>query len=36
MEPLVKIKRLVLAGKVIFTEKAESEIAADHLSKDLV
>ena len=36
MDPLIKIKRLILARKVLFTEKAESEIAADHLSKNLV
>ena len=36
MNPLVKIKRLVLAGKVLFTEKAEAELAADRLSKTLV
>jgi len=36
MEPLIKIKRLVLARKVLFTEKAEIEMAVDHLSRELV
>jgi hypothetical protein len=36
MEPLIQIKRLILAGCVLFTEKAEQEIAADHLSKTLI
>ena len=36
MDPLIKIKRLVLAGNVLFTEKAETEIAADCLSKNLI
>ena len=36
METLVKIKRLVLARKVLFTEKAVLEIAADRLSKNLI
>ncbi len=36
MEPLIQIKRLILAGNVLFTEKAEQEIAADRLSKNLI
>jgi hypothetical protein len=36
MDPLIKIKRLVLARRVLFTEKAEAEIAADQLSKNLI
>ena len=36
IDPLIIIKRLILAGKVLFTEKAEAEIAEDHLSKNLV
>lgn len=36
MDPLIKIKRLVLARKVLFTEKAEAEMAADHLTRDIV
>jgi hypothetical protein len=36
MDILARIKRLVLNGKVLFTRKAEAEIAADHLSEELV
>ena len=36
MDILVRIKRLVIARKVLFTEKAECEMAADSLTPDLV
>ncbi len=36
MDILVKIKRLVLTGNVLFTKKAELEINRDNLSEDLV
>jgi hypothetical protein len=36
MDTLVKIKRLVLAGNVLFTKKAELEIDRDSLTEDLV
>ncbi len=36
MEPLIRIKRLVIAGQVLFTQKAESEMAADCLTPELV
>jgi hypothetical protein len=36
MEPLVRIKRLVIARRVLFTEKAESELWAEGLTKELV
>ena len=36
MDPLVRIKRLVLAQRVIFTAKAEGEMFADGLTHDLV
>ena len=36
MDILIKIKRLVLAGNILFTKKAENEIEQDHLSADLV
>lgn len=36
MELLVRIKRLVIAGQVIFTEKAEDEMNADNLTPELV
>ena len=36
MDPLVRIKRLVLAQRVIFTSKAEGEMYADGLTHDLV
>ena len=36
MDTLVRIKRLVVARNVIFTEKAESEMAAESLTPELV
>ena len=36
MDILVRIKRLVLAQRVIFTAKAESELSADGLTHALV
>jgi hypothetical protein len=36
MDVLVRIKRLVVARRVVFTEKAESEMAADELTPELV
>jgi hypothetical protein len=36
MDTLVRIKRLVLAQRVIFTAKAEGEMYADGLSHELV
>ena len=36
MDILVRIKRLVIARKVLFTEKAECEMAAESLTPDLV
>jgi hypothetical protein len=36
MDILVKIKRLVLSGNVLFTRKAEFEIEQDQLSQDMV
>jgi len=36
MDILARIKRLVLSGNVLFTKKAEVEIAADNLSEELV
>jgi len=36
MDTLVRIKRLVVARRVIFTEKAETEMAADALTPELV
>jgi hypothetical protein len=36
MEVLVRIKRLVIARRVIFTEKAECEMAAESLTPELV
>jgi len=35
-DPLIRIKRLVLAQRVIFTAKAESEMHADGLTHELV
>jgi hypothetical protein len=35
-EPLIRIKRLVLAQRVIFTMKAEGEMYADGLTHELV
>jgi len=32
----IRIKRLVVAGRVIFTEKAETEMAAEELTPELV
>ena len=36
IDPLVRIKRLVIARRVLFTQKAESEMAADALTPELV
>lgn len=36
MDVLIRIKRLVLAQRVIFTAKAESEMYADGLTHELV
>ncbi len=36
MEALICIKRLVIARHVLFTEKAECEMAADELTPELV
>ena len=36
MDTLVRIKRLVIARNVVFTQKAESEMAADALTPELV
>ena len=36
MDVLARIKRLVIARRVLFTEKAESEMAADALTPELV
>jgi hypothetical protein len=36
MDIFVNIKRLVVARRVIFTEKAENEMAADELTPELV
>ena len=36
MDILVRIKRLVIARNVLFTEKAESEMAVDSLTPELV
>jgi hypothetical protein len=36
MDVFVRIKRLVVARRVIFTEKAETEMAADALTAELV
>jgi len=36
MENLVRIKRLVIARNVLFTVKAESEMATDSLTPELV
>lgn len=36
MDILVRIKRLVIARNVLFTQKAESEMAADSLTPELV
>lgn len=36
MEPLIRIKRLVIRRQVLFTEKAEGEMECDNLTADLV
>lgn len=36
MDILVRIKRLVIARRVLFTEKAEGELAAESLTQELV
>ena len=36
MDILVKIKRLIIAGNIFFTKKAENEIEQDNLTVELV
>lgn len=36
MDILIRIKRLVIARRVLFTEKAESEMSQDRLTPELV
>jgi len=36
MDILIRIKRLVIAGRVVFTEKAENKRIADGLTPELV
>ena len=36
MDTLARIKRLVIARRVLFTEKAELEMASDALTAELV
>lgn len=36
MDSLIRIKRLVIARQVVFTEKAEAEMAEDHLLPEMV
>ena len=36
MEVLIRIKRLIIARQVLFTQKAEEEMASDHLTPELV
>ena len=36
LDVLIRIKRLVVRGQVMFTVKAESEMEIDHLTEDLV
>jgi hypothetical protein len=36
MDILIRIKRLVIGRKVLFTQKAEGEIAAESLTRELV
>jgi len=36
MDVLVRIKRLVIARRVVFTEKAETEMVVDALTPELV
>ena len=36
MDVFIRIKRLVVARSVVFTEKAETEMAADALTPELV
>ena len=36
MDVFIRIKRLILARRVVFTEKAETEMAADELTPELV
>jgi hypothetical protein len=36
MDIFVRIKRLVVARRVVFTEKAETEMAVDGLTPELV
>ena len=36
MDILARIKRLILSGRIRFTSKAETEVAADHLTEELI
>ncbi|MSS73237.1 MAG: hypothetical protein EXS64_17375 [Candidatus Latescibacteria bacterium] len=36
MDTLIRIKRLIIAGKIIFTEKAEDEMNRDDLTPELI
>lgn len=36
MDALIRIKRLVIARRVLFTEKAESEMTVDRLTPEMV
>jgi hypothetical protein len=36
MEPLIRIKRLIIAHRVLFTQKAEFEMAADSLTLEAI
>ena len=36
MDSFIRIKRLVIARRVLFTQKAEDEMAMDHLTPELV
>lgn len=36
MDPLIRIKRLIISGKIIFTEKAEDEMIRDDLTLEMI
>ncbi len=36
MDVFIRIKRLIIARRVVFTLKAENEMTADHLTKEMV
>ena len=36
MDPLVRIKRLIIARHVLFTQKAENKLTAEFLTPELV